>query len=89
MKLSDRITILCSSVLAAVILSVTVALLLFAKSTILSLSMEQVQRKQQTLCTSFSEMANYYAANSDSDAVHASLVRYCFTRFADQTSVLM
>ena len=89
MKLSDHITILCSSVLAAVILSVTVALLLFAKSTILSLSMEQVQRKQQTLCTSFSEMANYYAANSDSDAVHASLVRYCFTRFADQTSVLM
>ena len=89
MKLSDRITILCSSVLAAVILSVTVALLLFAKSTILSLSMEQVQRKQQTLCTSFSEMANYYAANSDSDAVHASLVRYCFTRFAEQTSVLM
>lgn len=89
MKLSDRITILCSSVLAAVILSVTVALLLFAKSTILSLSMEQVQRKQQTLCTSFSEMANYYAANSDSDAVHASLVRYCFMRFADQTSVLM
>ncbi len=89
MKLSDRITILCSSVLAAVILSVTVALLLFAKNTILSLSMEQVQRKQQTLRTSFSEMANYYAANSDSDAVHASLVRYCFTRFSDQTSVLM
>lgn len=89
MKLSNRITILCSSVLAAVILSVTVALLLFAKSTILSLSTEQVQRKQQTLRTSFSEMANYYAANSDSDAVHTSLVRYCFTRFADQTSVLM
>ena len=89
MKLSNRITILCSSVLAAVILSVTVALLLFAKNTILSLSNEQVQRKQQTLRTSFSEMANYYAANSDSDAVHASLVRYCFTRFSDQTSVLM
>ena len=89
MKLSNRITILCSSVLAAVILSVTVALLLFAKNTILSLSNEQVQRKQQNLKTSFSEMANYYAANSDSDAVHTSLVRYCFTRFSDQTSVLM
>ena len=89
MKLSNRITILCSSVLAAVILSVTVALLLFAKNTILSLSNEQVQRKQQTLRTSFSEMANYYAANSDSDAVHASLVRYCFTRFSDQTSAMM
>ena len=89
MKLYQRITILCSSVLAAVILSVTVALLLFAKKTILSLAIEQAQRKQQTLRTSFSEMANYYAANSDSDAVHASLIRYCFTRFADQTAVLM
>ena len=89
MKLYQRITLLVSVVLAAVILAVSMSLLLFAKSTILSLSVEQVQRKQQTLRTSFSEMANYYAANSDSDAVHASLVRYCFTRFADQTSVLM
>ena len=89
MKLSNRITLLVSIVLTVVILAVSVSLLLFAKNTILSLSVEQVQRKQQTLRTSFSEMANYYAANSDSDAVHASLVRYCFTRFADQTSVLM
>ncbi len=89
MKLYQRITLLVSIVLTVVILAVSVSLLLFAKNTILSLSVEQVQRKQQTLRTSFSEMANYYAANSDSDAVHDSLVRYCFTRFADQTSVLM
>ncbi len=89
MKLSNRITLLVSIVLTVVILAVSLSLLLFAKNTILSLSVEQVQRKQQTLRTSFSEMANYYAANNDSDAVHASLVRYCFTRFADQTSVLM
>ena len=89
MKLSNRITLLVSIVLTVVILAVSLSLLLFAKNTILSLSIEQVQRKQQTLRTSFSEMANYYAANSDSDAVHDSLVRYCFTRFADQTSVLM
>ena len=89
MKLYQRITLLVSIVLTVVILAVSLSLLLFAKSTILSLSTEQVQRKQQTLRTSFSEMANYYAANSDSDAVHTSLVRYCFTRFADQTSVLM
>ena len=89
MKLSNRITLLVSIVLTVVILAVSLSLLLFAKNTILSLSVEQVQRKQQTLRTSFSEMANYYAANSDSDAVHDSLVRYCFTRFADQTSVLM
>ena len=89
MKLYQRITLLVSIVLTVVILAVSLSLLLFAKNTILSLSNEQVQRKQKTLRTSFSEMANYYAASSDSDAVHDSLVRYCFTRFADQTSVLM
>ena len=89
MKLYQRITILCASILAAVILSVTVALLLYAKSTILSLATEQVQRKQRTLRTSFTEMANYYARNDDSDAVHDSLIRLCFNRFADRQSVLM
>ncbi len=89
MKLSRRITILTASVLAAVILLVSATLLLYAKNTILSLSREQVQNKTATVRTSFSEMANYYAARDDSDAVHASLVQYCFSRFADQTSVLM
>lgn len=89
MKLSQRITLLVSIVLAVVILGVSASLLLFAKNTILSLSDEQVQRKQKTLRTSFSEMANYYARNNDSEAVHDSLVQYCFTRFADQSSVLM
>jgi signal transduction histidine kinase len=89
MKLHQRITLLVSIVLIVVILAVAISLLLFAKNTILSLSVEQVQRKQQTLRTSFSEMANYYARSDDSEAVHDSLVQYCFTRFSDQTSVLM
>ena len=89
MKLYQRITLFVSIVLAAVILGVSLSLLLFAKNTILSLSDEQVQRKEKTLCTSFSEMANYYARTNDSEAVHDSLVQYCFTRFADQSSVLM
>lgn len=89
MKLSKRITLLASAVLAVVIVTVTVALLLFAKQTILDLSIEQTEEKHRTLCTSFSEMANYYATEADSEAVHASLVDYCFSRFADQTAVLM
>jgi len=89
MKLSKRIALLVSIVLAAVIVGVSLSLLLFARNTILSLSTEQVQRKQRTLRTSFSEMANYYARGDDSEAVHDSLIQYCFTRFSDQTSVLM
>lgn len=89
MKLYQRITLLVSAVLATVILLVSLSLLLFAKNTILSLSTEQVQRKQKTLRTSFSEMANYYARSDDSEAVHHSLIKLCFTRFSDQSSVLM
>ena len=89
MKLYQRITLLVSIVLTVVILAVSLSLLLFAKNTILSLSVEQVQRKQKTLRTSFSEMANYYARSDDSEAVHNSLIKLCFNRFSDQSSVLM
>lgn len=89
MKLSKRIALLVSTVLAAAVLGVSLPLLLYAKNTVLSVSFEQVERKQKTLSTSFSEMANYYARSDDSEAVHVSLVQYCFTRFADSTSVLM
>lgn len=89
MKLSKRITLLVSIVLAVTILGVSLSLLLYVRSTTLSLAVEQTQRKQQNLSTSFTEMANYYAANSDSDAVHYSLIKLCFSRFADRYSVLM
>ncbi len=89
MKLRTRIALLVSVVLIAAVLGVSLPLLLYARNTVLSMAAEQVVRKQKTLSTSFSEMANYYARRDDSDAVHASLVQYCFTRFSDQTSVLM
>ena len=89
MKLSKRIALPVSALLIAAILLVSGSLLIYARNTILALSKEQVEEKQRTLSTSFSEMANYYAASGDSDAVHASLVDYCFSRFADRTSVLL
>jgi signal transduction histidine kinase len=89
MKLSERIALPVSALLIVAILLVSGSLLVYARKTILALSKEQVEEKQRTLSTSFSEMANYYAASGDSDAVHASLVDYCFSRFADRTSVLL
>ncbi len=89
MKLSNRIALFVSIVLIAAVLGAAIPLLLFAKNTILSLATEQTQRKQRTLCTSFSEMANYYARSDDSEAVYNSLIKLCFTRFSDQGSVLM
>lgn len=89
MKLSNRIALLVSIVLAVIILGVSLSLLLYVKNTTLSLSVEQVQRKQQNLRTSFSEMANYYARTDDSEAVHDSLIKLCFTRFSDPYSVLL
>ncbi len=89
MKLYRRITLLVSIVLAAVILAVSLSLLLYSRRMLLSLTTEQVERKEQTLRKSFSEMARYYAKADDSEVVHASLIDYCFSRFADQTAVLM
>ncbi len=89
MKLGTRIALLVSTVLAVIILGVSLSLLLYVRNTTLSLSEEQVQRKQKSLCTSFSEMANYYARSDDSEAVHYSLIKLCFTRFSDSYSVLM
>ena len=89
MKLHQRITLLVSIVLAAVILAVSLSLLLYSRQTILAMTTEQVERKEQTLRKSFSEMARYYAKADDSEIVHASLIDYCFSRFADQTAVLM
>ncbi|MBR0444426.1 MAG: HAMP domain-containing histidine kinase [Clostridia bacterium] len=89
MKLSNRITLLVSIVLVAIILGVSFSLLLYVKNATLSLSIEQVQRKQQNLRTSFSEMACFYARTDDSDAVHDSLIKLCFARFSDQYGVLL
>ena len=89
MKLRHRISLLAGAVLLLVLLTCAGVLLIYSRRTILTLAEDQARDKQKALSESFSSMARYYAAPEDSDAARESLIRYCFTQFADQEGVLM
>ena len=89
MKLRHRISLLAGAILLLVLLICAGALLLYARKTILALAEDQAKDKQSALAASFSSMARYYSVPEDSDAARESLIRYCFTQFADQEGVLM
>lgn len=89
MKLWQKISLICSTVLMAFVLLMGGLLLNEAKGNILDLTYQQAADKQKNLAASFSEMSNYYLEDSDTEPVEYSLVKYCFSRFADTSSVLM
>lgn len=89
MKLWQRAACVCAGVLALVVTVCSTVMLLYAQHTILDMSRQRVRDRQRDLAVSFSEMANYYLLDSDSDVVRDSLVKYCFSRFADDTAVLV
>jgi len=89
MKLRHRISLLAGTILLLVLLICAGVLLLYARRTILSLAEDQARDKQSALANSFSSMARYYAAPEDGDSARESLIRYCFSRFADQEGVLL
>ena len=89
MKLRHKISLLAGGILLLVLLTCAGVLLLYARKTILALAEDQARDKQSALAASFSSMVRYYAVPEDSDAARESLIRYCFSRFADQEGVLM
>lgn len=89
MKLWQKTSLICISVLVMIVSACSTILLIRSKNAILDLTYQQVQIKQQNLAASFLEMANYYITDTDSDTLKSSLVHYCFTRFADASSVLV
>jgi len=89
MKLWQKISLICSAVLTAIVLPMGGLLLNEAKGNILDLTYQQAADKQKNLAASFSEMSNYYLEDSDTKPVEYSLVKYCFSRFADASSVLI
>ena len=89
MKLWKKLSLVCSGVLTVIVATCSTLLLLQSKSSILTLAYEQAADKQRSLASSFSEMAGYYADENDSGATNESLIRYCFSRFADGECVLL
>ena len=89
MKLWQKVSLICSAVLTSIVLLMGGLLLHEAEQSILDLTYQQSSDKQRNLSASFSEMSNYYLEETDSAPVEYSLVKYCFSRFADSTCVLM
>lgn len=89
MKLWHKASLICIAVLTVVVVICSTTLLIHAKNSILDLTWKHAQEKQRNLTASFSEMTRYYLADADSDVVKRTLVTYCFTRFADSSSVLI
>lgn len=89
MKLWQKISLICSAVLTSIVLLMGGLLLRETEQSILDLTYQQSSDKQRNLSASFSEMSNYYLEDSDTKPVEYSLVKYCFSRFADSTCVLM
>lgn len=89
MKLWQKVSLICSAVLTSIVLLMGGLLLREAEQSILDLTYQQSSDKQRNLSASFSEMSNYYLEDSDTKPMEYSLVKYCFSRFADSTCVLM
>jgi signal transduction histidine kinase len=89
MKLWKKISLLCSAILTVIVLACSVLLLAQSRRSILETTYEQARSKQSNLASSFAEMASYYAAEDDPQNTQYALVRYCFSRFADSTAVLI
>ena len=59
------------------------------RKSILDISYRQTEEKQQALIKSFTEMVQYYISADDSEAAQKALIHYCFSRFADPSSILI
>lgn len=89
MKLWKKISLVCSIVLIVIVAACSTLLLVQSKNSILQLTYEQARDKQRNLASSFSGMAGYYASENDTNTTNESLIKYCFSRFADSSSVLL
>lgn len=89
MKLWQKISLVCVCVLIGIVTVCCTLLLLQSKNSILNLTVKQAEEKQRTLETSFSQMFSYYGDKNDSPVTEYSLAVYCFSQFADNTSVFI
>lgn len=89
MKLWQKISLVCICVLIGIVTVCCTLLLLQSKNNILNLTVKQAAEKQRTLETSFSQMFSYYGDKNDSPVTEYSLAVYCFSQFADNTSVFI
>lgn len=89
MKLWKKVSIISTSVLLLVVITSSTLLLIHAQNSILELTKEQAKDQQRNLKTSFSEMVQYYFGDETNSIVKKSAAKYCFSRFANESAVLV
>lgn len=89
MKLWQKISLICVAVLLIMVGLCSTVLLKASSETIIQLTLDSELIKQRNLAFSFKEMASYYRQDNASSVVELSLITYCFSRFADASSVLV
>ncbi|MCH5344543.1 MAG: HAMP domain-containing histidine kinase [Acetatifactor sp.] len=89
MKLWKKISLIYSIILIVIVTVCSVILLGQVQKKILSVTRKQTEDKQWELAYSFEDMANQNFSGEDSEAVRHTLVHYCFSQYADSSSVLM
>ena len=89
MKLWQKISLIFTAVLIVIVFVCSSILLIHSKNSILELTYDQTKNKQNSLAVSFSEMSSYHLEEGDSRAARDSLILYCFSRYADASSVLI
>jgi len=88
-KLWQKVSMISIAVMIVIVAVCSALLLNHAKKTILDVTIEQARTQQQDLAASFSEMATYYLEGETDPIVRESGIKYCFSRFADETAVLI
>lgn len=89
MKLWQKISLICSVILIAVVAACAVLLLGMAKNKLLTSAYEQTERRERELEYTFLKEMDYHAAESDSAAVTHALLDYCFSRAGESGAVLV
>lgn len=89
MKLRRKISLLCSIVLVLITGICSGILIRQTKDEVLNLAYTNAEQKQRALVNSFRNMLFYYHEEQDSAGTSRSLMKYCFTQYADAESVLI
>lgn len=84
-----KISLICIALLLLIVGVCSTLLIILSRNNILQLTLDGALTAQKNLTASFSEMVGYYGDENLGDVARYSLVKYCFSRFAEETSVLV
>lgn len=88
MKLWHKIAIICSSVLIIAVTLCSAMIFLQARNSIVQQAKDQVLEKLTNTQSSFTQMMGYYYNKNNSSQTQRSIAKYCFSQFADETTIL-